>query len=69
MIIGKYLVADLVKLMESIKKSRRATTFQVQMDGPKLLVSYEGDDATVTTVTLFDESTRTSPTISRTEFL
>lgn len=69
MIIGKYLVSDLKKLLDAVLKSRRATTFQMSMDGPKLLVSYDGDDGKVTTVTLFDESVKSSPTISRTEFL
>jgi hypothetical protein len=69
MIIGKYLISDFKKFMDAASKSRRAMTVVVSMDGPKLLLSYDGDDSTITTVTIFDEETRTSPTISRTETL
>jgi hypothetical protein len=67
--VGKYLSADLKKCVEAMALSRRAMTFNVMTDGPRLLVSFEGDDGTIVTVTLFDESTNSKPTISKTESL
>lgn len=69
MLIGKFTIEDLNKLVKKIAMSRSATTFTISMDGPKLLFNYSDDDGKLITVTLFDFKVSTVPTITKTDYL
>ena len=69
MIIGKYRIDDLNKLVKTLALSRSASTFTVSMDGPKMLVSYTGDDGKLVTITLFSAELNKMPTITKTDYL
>lgn len=57
------------KLMKALASSRRAHTVMVSSDGPALKFSFEDDDGKLTTVTLYDTDTNTTPVITKTERL
>lgn len=69
MIVGKFTIEDLNKLVKKMALSRSATTFTISIDGPKLLVNYSDDDGKLITITLFDSKVHTIPTITKTDYL
>ena len=69
MLIGKFKIEDLEKLHKAISLSRSPSTFTLSSDGPKIMISYTGDDGKLVSITLFDSNTSTVPTITKTDYL
>ena len=69
MIIGKFRIEDLSKMFKTIQLSKNPSTFNVQADGPKLLISYVDDNGKIVTVTLFSADINQMPTITKTDYL
>lgn len=67
--IGKFTIDDMKKMMKAVSLSRRAYNILISVDGPSLKFSFEDDDGKLTTVTLFDEDIKSTPTITKTERL
>lgn len=69
MIIGKFKIEDLNKLVKVMALSRSPSTFTVTADGPSMAISYVGDDGKLVKIQLFDESVSAMPTITKTDYL
>jgi uncharacterized protein YlbG (UPF0298 family) len=69
MMVIKITAEDLEKLIKQVRSSRFAHTINVSVEPQKISFSFEGDDNRINTIAIFDSGARTSPTLTKTEFL
>jgi hypothetical protein len=69
MILGNFKIEDLAKTLKTLSMSRNPITFNASLDGPKLLISWVGDDGKLVCVTLFPSEINNKPTITKTDYL
>jgi len=60
---------DLDKVIDLLKKESHVVSLGFTIDGPRLKVSFTDSYGQLVVVTLFDQSTQTMPTITRTDRL